>query len=237
MRPSTKGNMKSMSTPWVLFIGAWLGLQAGLSGATFMTGAPANKGTTIKSDATLGYAFRVGADSLRVLQLGLWDQGADGLTESHQVGIWNSNGELLASTTVNSGTSGELAGNFRYANLLEGLMLDANTVYVIAARFYNVDNSDAYITGNYTIGPGVSWDDSKDRYSADYSGFVFPLNTEDGAANVGPNFIYDVVPVVVPEPDTLILFTGGSLMLFMLRRCNKTIAREARPRKGGQGKP
>jgi hypothetical protein len=237
MRPSTKGIMKHMTSPWILVLGAWFGLQSGLFAATFMTGAPANKGTTIKSDATLGFAFRVGADSLRVLQLGLWDQGADGLTESHQVGIWNTNGDLLASTTVNSGTSGELAGNFRYANLLEGLMLDANTVYVIAARFYNVDNSDAYITGSYTIGPGVSWDDSKDRYSADYAGFVFPQNTEDGAANIGPNFIYDVVPVVVPEPDTLILFAGGSLMLFVLRRCNRTEAREARSQKGGQEKP
>ncbi len=225
-----------MTNPWVLILSVWLGLQAGLSGATFMTGVPVNKGTTIKSDATLGYAFRVGSDSLSVLQLGLWDQGADGLTESHQVGIWNTNGELLASTTVGSGVSGELAGNFRYDNLLDSLMLDANTVYIIAARYYNVDNSDAYITGSYTIGPGVTWDDSKDRYSADYAGFVFPEYTDDGAANIGPNFIYDIVPAVVPEPDTLILFAGGSLALFMLRRFSRPAVGEIQPVKANRGK-
>ncbi|MDX2286162.1 MAG: DUF4082 domain-containing protein [Bacteroidia bacterium] len=200
-------------------------------GATFLNSVPSNKGTTLKSDATLGYAFRVGSAAVNVFKLGLWDQGADGLNESHQIGIWNISGELLVSTTVAAGNSGELSGNFRYATLLESIQLDAETVYIIAARYYNIDNSDAYITGTYSLGSGLGWDVSKDRYSIDYAGFVYPVFSDGGAANIGPNLQYDLVPQSVPEPDTSILLVSGGALLAFLRHQDRGVSQEVLGRK------
>lgn len=197
-------------------------LQSVAVAAVFLTGVPDNKTVTSKSNATLGYAFRVGPDPVNIMKMGIWDQGANGLVESHEMGIWNTNGDLLASVTVPQGISGELSGNFRYVDVLGGLMLDADTVYVIAAKYYNVDNSDAFFMGSATRGAGIDWDVSRDRFSIESDSFIFPDSTSDSSAYIGPNFEYAVVPVVVPEPDALFLLVGGAGLLVLLRCRDKS---------------
>jgi len=214
-----------------LFLGLGVAIQSGAAGAVFLTGVPDNKTVTSKSNATLGYAFRVGPDPVNILKMGIWDQGANGLVESHEMGIWNTNGDLLASVMVPQGTAGTLNGNFRYVDVLDGLMLDADTVYVIAAKYYNVDNSDAFFMGSATRSAGIDWDVSRDRFSIESDNFLFPDSTSDGSAYIGPNFEYVIVPVVVPEPDTLFLLVGGIGLLAILRRRNKGDTK--RNRQGG----
>lgn len=213
--------MKNNVRLWVLALGLGVVFQSGVLGAVFLTGVPDNKTVTSKSNATLGYAFRVGPDPVNILKMGIWDQGANGLVESHEMGIWNTSGDLLASVTVPQGTAGELGGNFRYVDVLGGLMLDADTVYIIAAKYYNVDNSDAFFMGSATRGAGIDWDASRDRYSIESDSFLFPDSTSEGSAYIGPNFEYAIVPVVVPEPDTLFLLVGGAGLLVLLRRSSK----------------
>jgi hypothetical protein len=58
---------------------------------------PANGG----SNATQGFGFDVSSTTL-ITGLGIFDVGSDGLTNSHQVGLWTSGGTLLASTTVDN---------------------------------------------------------------------------------------------------------------------------------------
>lgn len=202
----------------VLALGLGAVFQSAVVGAVFLTGVPDNKTVTSKSNATLGYAFRVGPDPVNILKMGIWDQGANGLVESHEMGIWNTNGDLLASVTVPQGTAAALNGNFRYVDILDGLMLDADTVYIIAAKYYNVDNSDAFFMGSATRSTGIDWDVSRDRFSIESDSFLFPGSTSDGSAYIGPNFEYTIIPVVVPEPDTLFLLVGGAGLLVLLRR-------------------
>ena len=218
MRTTRKVLMKNNVRLLALVWGVGVLLQSGAVGAVFLTGVPDNKTVTSKSNATLGYAFRVGPDPVNILKMGIWDQGANGLVESHEMGIWNTSGELLASVTVPQGTAGALDSNFRYVDVLGGLMLDADTVYVIAAKYYNVDNSDAFFMGSATRSAGIDWDVSRDRFSIESDTFLFPDSTSDGSAYIGPNFEYAIVPVVVPEPDTLFLLVGGAGLLVLLRR-------------------
>jgi hypothetical protein len=51
------------------------------------------------SNATVGFTFDV-ASSLVISGLGVFDVGANGLINSHEVGLWTSSATLLASTTV-----------------------------------------------------------------------------------------------------------------------------------------
>ena len=50
---------------------------------------------------TLGWGFDVTAP-VTITSLGFWDEGANGLGAPHDVGLWKSDGTLLASTTVSA---------------------------------------------------------------------------------------------------------------------------------------
>lgn len=234
MRTTRKVLMKNNVRLLVLALGMGMVLHSGAWAAVFLTDVPDNKTVTSKSNATLGYAFRVGPDPVNILKMGIWDQGANGLVESHEMGIWNTSGDLLASVTVPQGTAGALNGNFRYVDVLGGLMLDADTVYVIAAKYYNVDNSDAFFMGSATRSAGIAWDDSRDRFSIESDLFLFPDSTSEGSAYIGPNFEFDVVPVVVPEPDTLFLLVGGAGLLVLLRLRGKAPLKGDHPGRAGR---
>jgi hypothetical protein len=62
---------------------------------------------------TFGWTFTL-TGTLTVTDLGWFDFGGNGLAASHDVGIWASDGTLLVSATVPSGTTGGLIGAFRY---------------------------------------------------------------------------------------------------------------------------
>ena len=61
---------------------------------------------------TLGWEFDV-LDPISVTALGVFDDSQDGLVDRHPIGIWDSGGTLLASTTVSSGTADPLVDQFR----------------------------------------------------------------------------------------------------------------------------
>src|SRR6266850_1927080 len=75
---------------------------------------------------TSGTEFTVGSQPLSVAQLGAYDAGANGLVESHDVGLWDSANTLLGSVTVPSGTGATLAGTYRYTALATPVILLAN---------------------------------------------------------------------------------------------------------------
>src|SRR4051812_33929566 len=68
----------------------------------------------------IGWQFSVDAP-ITIDGLGLFDVNPAGLAESHQVGIWDNSGTLLASTTVTSGstfiTSASNAGDWLFADI------------------------------------------------------------------------------------------------------------------------
>jgi hypothetical protein len=66
------------------------------------------------SGTVVGWEFTVTLP-LCFSALGYYDSGLDGLSESHQVGLFDSSGTLITSATV--GTSDPLVGGFRYASI------------------------------------------------------------------------------------------------------------------------
>ena len=164
---------------------------------------------------TLGYSFTVRSSPLQVSALGLWDYGADGLLNAHEVGLWDMSGTLLASVRVPSGTAAFLAGEFRYAPLTAPVVLDAAQSYVLGVRYpYDMDPDelrDFFLPSTPAFYPAVTpgfW-----RWIQD-AGFTFPVNVYDGgSAAVGPSMEF----VVVPEPGVGALSLAGGLVLGLWR--------------------
>lgn len=71
------------------------------------------------------------ANSITVTSLGWWDYQNDGLTESHQVVIWDMSGTQLISGTVAAGMIDPLISDFRFNSSLTGKTTLAPEAYVI----------------------------------------------------------------------------------------------------------
>lgn len=165
---------------------------------------------------TLGYKFNV-AGSVAIDGLGVFDAGSDGLNNSHQVGIWNSAGTLLASTTVgpgsaNSEASASGAGSYVFGSIAN-LVLGAGD-YVVGAM-YAVGTTDAVVFnagGIFSNVAGVSYTELRFVNSG-----VFGLPGGTSTLNdryFGPTMRVSAVPV----PATLPLLLGGIGIIGMIRR-------------------
>lgn len=157
---------------------------------------------------TVGYSFTVGSNALSASQLGVADPTGTGLRSTTKIGLWNANGDLVASKSMPAGTSAPLTNYFRWINLDSPLTLEANATYRIGAQASN----DAWFTGylpgygGNQSGTSISTDvtfNGSVRNSAAYS-FTYPNSAPlAGTAIIGPNLSY--TPVVVPEPSTFLL--------------------------------
>ena len=162
------------------------------------------------SSWTVGYRFVVGGDALEVSALGAWDDGEDGLAQSHEVGIWSDAGVLLAQATIPAGTSATLSGGFRYVSI-PALTLSDNTAYRIG-DFHS--GGDPFMIGTTaTLSPFVSYD-------AKYVGpgsFSFPGTLgapQNNQGAFGPNAQF----TAVPEPGAAAAAAALGLAGFALCR-------------------
>jgi VPDSG-CTERM motif len=215
----TRCASRSLMAPFVAAVIAWCPLQTRAdtialsftpSGQTTITGA----GTD-----TLGWAFSLSAP-VTVTQLGVWDQGGDGLTREHQVTIWDSTGTLiLAQTTVPSGMGATLDSGFRYVSIGSVVLAAGN--YTIGALFIgtptSTSNEDVAINavGIGTNSP-VTYQGSRgepgDAYPAT-DNYISQSNSY-----FGPNFQF-TTSTSVPDAGTTGSLFGLSLMgLAFLRR-------------------
>ncbi len=152
---------------------------------------------------TLGYQFTVGAAPIDVLSLGICNWSEEGLANSHEVGLWDSKGNLLASTIIRAGSTTDL---FVYSAVTP-VLLEANETYIIGASYIGHDSdligiSDSYNGGSPTYNSAVTFD--ADRYDSSLSGLIFPTMTDfpEWQGEFGPNAQIEVVP----EPATYTLF-------------------------------
>ncbi len=60
---------------------------------------PATWETQVTSVVTLGWEFTA-HENITVTDLGIWDQGMDGLVESHEVAIWDDSENILVQSVV-----------------------------------------------------------------------------------------------------------------------------------------
>jgi hypothetical protein len=217
-----KKHMKScikllFTTCFVLILGGALGLQTcaanevitSLSGTTF----------TGMTNSTFGYEFTVGSQAISVNSLGFYDPSpTNGLNYTHEVGLWDYSGNLLASVIVDSSTATLSASGFWYELIpIPGsVILSANTNYVLGAKYtFNVigyDLGDIFAT--ITSSPEVTYGTARNNYSMT---FAFPDNVVGGyldAGYFGPNMDY----TVVPEPTTCAMLGLGLLAVVWSRR-------------------
>ena len=160
---------------------------------------------------TLGWEFTVLQDMLAT-DIGFFDSSQDGLVDSHDMGIFASDGTLLRSGTIAAGTGASLINQFRYIGIAP-LLLSAGSTYRVGAVY--ASGSDAVlgaglVTGFSTV-PGITFDGS--RFAP-------------GATLADPNFVFDSSPgffgvninaEAVPEPTTLLLLGSGVVALIRRR--------------------
>jgi hypothetical protein len=163
---------------------------------------------------SLGFEFRT-TQAVAVYALGYYDEGANGFSTPHEVGIFDSAGALLASAFLDSGTGDPLLGEFRYHNITP-LYLPADQFFTIAATSGGPADGWAYglegtsITG-FVTDPAIQIS----RHAG-----VFLYQSDDTLRDPsehfgytiygGPNFLLEPVP----EPGTGILL--GSVILALL---------------------
>jgi hypothetical protein len=146
----------------------------------------------------IGWRFNVTAP-LEIAALGVWNAdtvaGFEGLTSTHQVGIWDASQALVTSATVDPAT-GTVIGDWTYA-AVGPVTLTPGQTYT-AGVLYTATDQDAYISSASaaTTDPNVTWLNAVFPAAGDL-GFVFPANDSapTSVGRFGPNFTFTVVPV------------------------------------------
>ena len=136
---------------------------------------------------TFGWRFTVNTP-IQVTKLGILDVDRNGLSDSHQIGIWDeATKALLASATVPIGTTALLDGDFRFVDVTPKRLAPGSYVigayYVDSVRDWNVRDA-----ASMTVQPQITHTGS--CYSSPVpSGFAFPNVQENlPRGHFGPNF-------------------------------------------------
>jgi hypothetical protein len=171
------------------------------------TGGTAN---TFTGSATVGWQFAA-SSPLTLTALGFWDQGGNGLVNAHQVGIWNSTGTLMASTTVTSAStpvaSTSSAGDWLF-NSITPVALAPGTYTIGALLPVNADPDFQMINAAASTRDGVTWLDAADVGGSSLTEPFADSRFADGV--FGPNL--QVTPA--PEPSPCFLLTLGTAAAF-----------------------
>ena len=184
---------------------------------------------------TWGWSFST-ANTITVTSLGWWDKDNDGLSDAHQIAIWDMSGNQLISGTVSAGTADSLISGFRFNSFITGTPTLSPGAYVIGGLSTIHDSVTGILEpygpsgGNGTIdlGPGISYIHTRTNESLDTHnpGFSFPAYEErdDDYGLFGPTFAYSTgpSPSPVPEPSTMLL---GGLACLILVGCHERYRR------------
>ena len=152
--------------------------------------------------------------SIQINALGVYDSTGTGLIDSHQVGIWDSGGNLLAEATIPSGSGATLIDNFRYVPI-STLNLAAGQIFTVAAFYGPPDDAIISAFANITTDPRISYVDCATSLTTQFSDPI-NFNTLNLAGDFGPNFT--MTAAAAPEPTTWLLLGIGISFLFAAGR-------------------
>lgn len=173
--------------------------------------------TTTDNPLSLGFQFTTDT-ALVISTLGYYDDGGDGLLTSHEVGIFDANGTLLTSTTINSGTVDPLIGHFRYGSIAP-FTIGGSLSFTIAATTGGSSDPWAYGTSatltGLALNPLITVASNAGRFVYQANGGLhYPAESFGYTLYAGPNFGFDPAPV--PEPGTFALLGLVILPAFLL---------------------
>ncbi len=205
-----------------------IGIAVVLSGYATAQASPGVwgvSGSTNFNDGTnyvLGWGFTP-RDNMDIAALGVYaamdfSTGQRTFTQDHQVGLYDANQNLLASTTVSNRDG--LYGMFRFHNLDTAQHLDGGSTYYLAAAmgadqfFYDV--------AGFTVNQHINF--GQFAYTVSDT-LAFPGTADPGVLGYfGPNF--ETTPV--PEPSTLLLVGLGLTGVVFIRKRTWILHKECR---------
>lgn len=163
---------------------------------------------------------------IAITQLGVFDKDGDGMANAHQIGLWAINGTLLASGTVQAGTTAQLVDGYRYVSISQVVIpigYLAQSAFIIAANYTTGDADDIArpLVGQYARGItpynlGIA---SYALYGLG-EGLPFPnlhVPPLTEGSVVSPFYEVNFQFKVIPEPASW-QFVGTGLFLMLLRR-------------------
>ena len=178
-----------------LFLGISAASAALVPGVEWTTDGPSSVGSL-----NMGYEFHVNSN-VSVRGLGIYALGGS-LTESHDVGLWDIGGTLLASTTVTP--TDTLIGHFRYKTIPNVTLLAGND-YVVGAQ----TGSDAWSFDNtgFTVDSSITY--TQDRFDSFGASLSFPdLTTFRTGTDSSNGFFGGNILLSTPEGSATFLMTG-----------------------------
>jgi hypothetical protein len=196
---------------------------------------------------SLGWAFDVNAP-IWVSALGYYDYSAgptfpsdfccspfsvtSGLLDNHIVGIFNSTGTLLTSTTVPSGTAGTLIGNSLYAPI-PAIELTPGEYFVEGTQQgtsgANPTDPVAFLFSSFTTIPQITAVAGVYTFAGAPDVLTFATSGAGYQAYVGPNFLAsNTAPSVTPEPSYILLVTGGLAGLLLWKHRRSSISKKTK---------
>jgi hypothetical protein len=152
---------------------------------------------------TMGFRFQA-TQALTIGALGVFDYESNGFAVSHNVGLWNDYGTLLASTTVTS--TDYLLDSFRYASITS-LTLNAGQFYRVGATAVEADPS--AFNGSITTATGIRYTDAAFTPGTSLS---MPTTLNNSHGYLGGTVLIGSIPGgagAVPEPASWAMMVGG----------------------------
>ncbi len=163
---------------------------------------------------TIGFSFTL-SQPKRVNALGYWAAG--NLVTSREVGLWNSTGQLLRSTTVS--TDDALEGHYYYS-AVESLLLDVGE-YVIGGRLEVGDFMPGDLMG-ITNAPDYAWLAHRELAGPE---LAFPTLSPGGFGSQSIAQVNLSLVSAVPEPATwMMMLIGFGGVGMVIRRRRKSLA-------------
>lgn len=160
----------------------------------------------------VGWRFDVNTPII-LTDIGIFNGDIDGLSSDHEVGLWDSAGNLLTSGVA--GPGGSVNGLFTYTDVAD-VVLNPGERYTIGG-VYDINDGDSYVSGPSVFNLASEINNTTNGVFpevADLGGLNFPTGDSTNLARLGTNFLF----APIPAPASAALLGLGGLAASRRRR-------------------